>query len=50
VHRTVNSAMATKSLIGWFHILGAPDCSVLLLTVGGWHTRLSGSRGRYDEL
>jgi hypothetical protein len=25
-HRTVNSATTTKSLIGWFPVLGAPDC------------------------
>jgi hypothetical protein len=40
-HRTVNSATTTKSLIGWFPVLGgtglfggALDCPVLLLTVG----------------
>ena len=32
-HRTLNST-ATKSLIGWFPVLGAPDCPVHHITIG----------------
>jgi hypothetical protein len=67
-HRTVNSARAQNHVIGWFpvlgapdHSMGAPDCPVLLLTVGPlpmwqvdvgvWHTGLSGApRGWSGEL
>jgi hypothetical protein len=60
-HQTVNSATATNHVIGCFPILGAPDCPVLLLTmgprpmwqlaVGCWHTGLSDTtRGRSGEL
>jgi hypothetical protein len=33
-HRTVHSLTVHKYLIGWFPVLGAPDCPVTQLTVG----------------